>query len=213
MEELTSLSVEEIKELAKSPRDVLLRTDIKPIEKLVALSEEAKRAGRGYTRENGSARKASPDADGRIRKGMGRNNALTSFGGWLRKEGYGEDAIFTDLMAHNMAVCDPPLGGDEVRKIARSVSRYELDPDPELIVGGKKSSGDNSVDSDNNFQDLVELPDPEEFPITALPLTTQTFVREAAASVGCAVDYVGVSTLAALSAAIGDTRRIVLKKD
>jgi hypothetical protein len=73
---------------------------------------------------------------------------------------------------------------------------------------------DDSNDSnDNNFQDLADLPDPEEFPLAALPLTVRQFVREASASVGCPVDYMGLSTLAALSAAIGDTRRILIKKD
>src|SRR5215212_4844100 len=77
----------------------------------------------------------------------------------------------------------------------------------------KAGRGDNSVNSDNKFQDLIDLPDPEAFPISALPLTVRQFVREASASVGCPVDYVGLSTLAAVSAAIGDTRRIVIKKD
>ena len=74
-------------------------------------------------------------------------------------------------------------------------------------------SGDNNDNNDNKFQDLADLPDPEDFPLDALPLTVRQFVREAAASVGCPVDYLGLSTLAAVSAAIGDTRRIVIKKD
>ena len=82
-----------------------------------------------------------------------------------------------------------------------------------VTFGGKARSGDNNDNSDNRFQDLADLPDPEEFPLSALPLTVRQFVREAAASVGCPVDYMGLSTLAALSAAIGDTRRIVIKKD
>src|SRR5215218_7216214 len=77
----------------------------------------------------------------------------------------------------------------------------------------KAGRGDNNDNSDNKFQDLADLPDPEEFPISALPLTVRLFVREAAASVGCPVDYLGLSTLAALSAAIGDTRRVAIKKD
>jgi hypothetical protein len=77
----------------------------------------------------------------------------------------------------------------------------------------KTGRGDNNDNSDNKFQDLADLPDPEEFPISALPITVRQFVREAAASVGCPVDYLGLSTLAAVSAAIGDTRRIVIKKD
>jgi hypothetical protein len=77
----------------------------------------------------------------------------------------------------------------------------------------EKLGSDNNDNSDNKFQDLADLPDPEEFPISALPTTLRQFVREAAASVGCPVDYIGLSTLAAVSAAIGDTRRIVIKKD
>jgi hypothetical protein len=77
----------------------------------------------------------------------------------------------------------------------------------------KAGRGDNNDNSDNKFQDLADLPDPEEFPISALPVTVRQFVREAAASVGCPVDYIGLSTLAAVSAAIGDTRRVVIKKD
>jgi len=77
----------------------------------------------------------------------------------------------------------------------------------------KTGRGDNNDNSDNKFQDLVDLPDPEEFPISALPITLRQFVREAASSVGCPVDYLGLSALAAVSAAIGDTRRIVIKKD
>jgi len=77
----------------------------------------------------------------------------------------------------------------------------------------KAGYGDNNDNSDNKFQDLADLPDPAEFPLSALPITVRQFVREAAASVGCPVDYLGLSTLAAASAAIGDTRRIIIKKD
>jgi hypothetical protein len=77
----------------------------------------------------------------------------------------------------------------------------------------EKTRGDSSDSNDSAFQDLADLPDPEEFPISALPLTIRQFVREAAASVGCPFDYIGLSTLAAASSAIGDTRRIVIKRD
>nr|MDP9458476.1 YfjI family protein [Actinomycetota bacterium] len=78
---------------------------------------------------------------------------------------------------------------------------------------GKPPHGDSGDSNDSNFQDLADLPDPASFPIEALPPTTRQFVREAAKSIGCPVDYIGLSVLAALSAGIGDTRRIVLKKD
>jgi hypothetical protein len=72
---------------------------------------------------------------------------------------------------------------------------------------------DSNDSNDSVFQDLADLPDAEEFPLDALPLTVRQFVREATASLGCPIDYLGLSTLAAVSAAIGDTRRIVIKKD
>jgi hypothetical protein len=77
----------------------------------------------------------------------------------------------------------------------------------------KAGGGDNNDNSDNKIQDLADLPDPEEFPLSALPLTVRQFVREGAASLRCPIDYLGLAALAALSAAIGDTRRIVIKKD
>jgi hypothetical protein len=63
-----------------------------------------------------------------------------------------------------------------------------------------------------NLDNLVDLPAPINFPLEALPPSTRKFVEEGAASIGCPVDFVGIAVLAALSAAIGDTRRIVLKK-
>ena len=77
----------------------------------------------------------------------------------------------------------------------------------------EKAADDSNDSNDSVFQDLADLPDPEEFPISALAITIRQFVRQAAASVGCPVDYIGLSTLAAASAAIGDTRRIVIKRD
>jgi putative DNA primase/helicase len=67
--------------------------------------------------------------------------------------------------------------------------------------------------NDNDFEDLNELPEPCGFPLSALPPSVRQFVRDGAASIGCPRDFVGVSVLAALSAAIGDTRRLVIKKD
>ncbi|MDI7278040.1 MAG: bifunctional DNA primase/polymerase, partial [Anaerolineae bacterium] len=54
-----------------------------------------------------------------------RNTALTSLAGSMRRRGASEDAIYAALQAENLARCDPPLGHEEVRTIARSVARYE----------------------------------------------------------------------------------------
>jgi putative DNA primase/helicase len=67
-------------------------------------------------------RRAAPIAE-RIAEG-GRNNALTSLGGSLRRRGIGGDAIEAALLAVNAAQCDPPLPAEEVQAIAKSVSSY-----------------------------------------------------------------------------------------
>jgi hypothetical protein len=117
-------------------------------------------------------------------------------------------------------------GGDieAVRELERQLwSARVLEPGEARAALEAEPGGDDEDDSndsnDNKFQefqdlaDLADLPDAEKFPVAALPPTPRQFVREAAASVGCPVDYIGLSVLAALSAAIGDTRRIELKKD
>jgi hypothetical protein len=129
-----------------------------------------------------------------------RNKTLFSIAGTLRRRGLDEESIYAALLGINETKCETPLDADEVWKIARSIARYA-------------PAYDSNVSNDSVFQDLADLPDPEEFPLSALPITLRQFAREAAASVGCPVDYIGLSTLAAVSAAIGDTRRIVIKKD
>ena len=54
-----------------------------------------------------------------------RNNSLLSLGGTMRRRGMSEKAIAAALLVENCDRCDPPLGGDEVREVARSVARYE----------------------------------------------------------------------------------------
>ncbi|MBW4026336.1 MAG: DUF3987 domain-containing protein [Acidobacteria bacterium] len=55
----------------------------------------------------------------------GRNHALASLGGAMRRKGMTPAAIEAALLAENAARCTPPLPDAEVREIARSVSRYE----------------------------------------------------------------------------------------
>jgi Protein of unknown function (DUF3987)/RepB DNA-primase from phage plasmid/Primase C terminal 1 (PriCT-1) len=149
-------------------------------------------------------KRTAPEVGERIASG-GRNNELTSIGGTMRRRGLEEEEIAAALLAVNERRCDPPLGEAEVRAIAHSLAGYR----PETST----AAYDSNVSNDSVFHDLADLPDPEEFPISALPITLRQFVREAAASVGCPIDYIGLSTLAAVSAAIGDTRRIVIKRD
>jgi hypothetical protein len=54
-----------------------------------------------------------------------RNSTLTSLAGTMRRRGMGFDAIEAALLVTNNRQCDPPLADDEVRRIARSVCRYQ----------------------------------------------------------------------------------------
>jgi hypothetical protein len=54
-----------------------------------------------------------------------RNSRLHRFGSLLRRDGLSADELEAALLAVNDSRCRPPLLADEVRKIARSASRYE----------------------------------------------------------------------------------------
>ena len=55
-----------------------------------------------------------------------RNNALTKMAGRLRRQGYSLDEIEALLLVANQTRCRPPIKDEgEVRKIARSVARYD----------------------------------------------------------------------------------------
>ena len=60
-----------------------------------------------------------------------RNHTLTSLAGTMRRPGMSLEAIEAALLAEN-ARYDPPLPEDEVRKIVRSVGRYQPHEGPEL---------------------------------------------------------------------------------
>lgn len=65
------------------------------------------------------------DRDGDTIGEGNRDNALTSIAGALRRQGYGADLIATALQAIDDNHCEPALGAKAVRKIARSVERYD----------------------------------------------------------------------------------------
>ncbi len=57
-----------------------------------------------------------------------RNNTLASLAGRLRIRGLGEEEILQHLLTENRLRCKPPLPEEEVRTIAKSISRYEVLP-------------------------------------------------------------------------------------
>jgi hypothetical protein len=71
---------------------------------------------------------SSPSQSGRVGHG-GRNSELASLAGGMRRHGLCEDAIGAALEVENHRRCDPPLGVEEVRRIAHSIARYEPSAD------------------------------------------------------------------------------------
>lgn len=64
----------------------------------------------------------------------GRNTALVSLGGALRRRGLQEDLLLQILLTQNKAVCEPPLPIHEVERIAASVSRYKPQPQKDIVA-------------------------------------------------------------------------------
>jgi hypothetical protein len=83
----------------------------------------------------------APRAQGEVIAEGGRNHALASLAGTMRKRGMTREAIEAALVKQNDAICQPPLPASEVREIARSVARYEpaapvraAEPTPEPVA-------------------------------------------------------------------------------
>jgi putative DNA primase/helicase len=70
-----------------------------------------------------------------------RNRELTSLAGTMRRRGMGEAEISAALEAVNKQRCNPPLEEEEVRKIARSVARYQPADDGAKITFGSRRIG------------------------------------------------------------------------
>lgn len=69
-----------------------------------------------------------------------RNATLASIGGAMRRQGADQEAIKVALLEINTRQCHPPLAESEVLEIAKSVGRYEPDPEmalPEIITTGR----------------------------------------------------------------------------
>jgi len=77
-----------------------------------------------YSRDAATAGKAAPQVGNTIQQGA-RNTTLASLAGSMRRRGMSEEEIEVTLLAVNSGRCAPPLDESEVKKIARSVARYE----------------------------------------------------------------------------------------
>lgn len=73
-----------------------------------------------------------------------RNTALASLAGSMRRRGMTESEIAAALLVANSERCDPPLDERDVRRIARSVSRYE--PADPLVIRVERGEVDPQDD-------------------------------------------------------------------
>lgn len=71
-----------------------------------------------------------------------RNHSLARIGGALRRLGMSQEQIEANLLNTNKTMCDPPLPDSEVKKIAKSISRYKPGQSKENRDDGHKPSFD-----------------------------------------------------------------------
>ena len=64
----------------------------------------------------------------------GRNNAIASHLGKLRREGATEDDLLTAALDYNQKNCNPPLDDAEVTRIAKSIAKYAPEVEDELTA-------------------------------------------------------------------------------
>ncbi len=118
-DEILTLTLDQIRMLAKAPRMVdYLDSHAYVVPALRELWHQARQSG-------GLVSLPVNHHGARIDEG-GRNNALTSIAGRLRRSGLSGEAMLAALIVHNAERCIPPLPESEVRQIAASVARYPI---------------------------------------------------------------------------------------
>jgi len=93
-----------------------------------------------------------------------RNHTLTSIAGYQRRGGATESMIAESLLAANREQCVVPLPEDEVRKIAKSVARYEPDMVTQFIAEGTADVVFDQVPVEIEEEPYDPVPDPGPFP-------------------------------------------------
>ncbi len=126
-EELLTLTLDQVRMLARAPRTVERPVSSAPaIPRLAELWRLAMHPGSTMGLPSKASRSVSSPVN-RYERTIcegGRNSSLASLAGSLRRLGLSEDAMIAALTIHNEERCLPPLPKSEVIRIAASVSRY-----------------------------------------------------------------------------------------
>jgi putative DNA primase/helicase len=97
------------------------------------------------------------------------------------------------------------------RTIARALDgRTEFYRRGQTVKLKSPNGSDNTNYTDNTIS--AKLPDAPPFPVDAMPPPCRRFVHEAAESIGCQPDLVAIPVLSLLSAGVGNSRRVEIKR-
>jgi len=110
-------------------------------------------------------------------------------------------AAWPDLPAGGDVVDALELEGGDGSKVREAIEALAAEPEPR---------GDDGDDDGEDTPEPVERFEP--FPVDVLPDPVRGFVTEASSAIGCDPSFVALPLLAGLAAAIGNTRRIMLKR-
>lgn len=89
-----------------------------------------------------------------------RNHALAALAGSMRRAGMGQSEIEAALLVANAERCKPPLSEGEVRKVARSIARYE----PDQVTVARVENHYGQMFEDEPEEPAIEEYDPGELP-------------------------------------------------
>lgn len=113
--------------------------------------------------------RVAPSVDGETISEGGRNHVLTSLAGTMRRRGMARPAILAALHEENRLKCDPPLGDEEVQRIAESVSRYEPTAPPSPNGNGHHKTTERRQLQVVGWDVLERIRDEKLQPIEAIP--------------------------------------------
>lgn len=193
VEEVFNKSIEEIKELAKKPRyEELWDPECDLNRNLNSLYISI--SSLNYRPPKNRAKKYEGLINGIITEGD-RDNSLTSLAGKFRSMGFEIEDIEPILLTLNDRKCIPPLPGDQVRKIAKSISQYN-----------------DSVEPFEAFEPMQVNKGLKEFPLEVYPSKIQHIAREISKTIGCPIDMIAGPMLGVFSTAIGASRDLYVNE-
>jgi len=132
--------------------------------------------------------------DGSVGSG-GRNSFLAQAAGWMQGQGIKGDALGQMLLAVNVAKCSPPLGADEVAKIASSITRYNP------AAASIPATPDGWPEPEEIKATLPPVPP---FDARLLPPVFRAWVTDIADRMQCPIEFLAVGAMVAAGAAVGN---------